>query len=85
MIKGEQDANENLEMLQLINANRCEAGAEGLSLDSRLCRAAQIRAKEMADNQYLAHSRPDGSDIFSVYGEVGVGRYEKYWVQLFAS
>lgn len=127
----EQTREMEQEMLQLINANRSEAGTGGLSLDGRLCRAAQIRAKEMADNQYLAHSRPDGSDIFSVYGEVGfefhgyyhygeniafghrsveevmtgwmhspghranilqqeyhlvgVGRYEKYWVQLFAS
>lgn len=127
----EQARETEQEMLQLINANRSEAGVGGLSLDSRLCRAAQIRAKEMADNQYLAHRRPDGGDIESVFGEVGfefhgyyrcgeniaagfrsvegvmtgwmyspghranilqkeyhvvgVGRYENYWVQLFAS
>ena len=42
-----------------------------------------IVSKEMADNRYLALSRPDGSDIFSVYGEVGC--FPRGIVQIFCS
>ncbi len=60
------------EMLKLINQERSNVGAGSLSLNKALCDAAFVRAKEMSDHHYFAHTRPDGSSVFGlVYSAMG--------------
>ena len=53
------------------NAERAKYGLKPLAVDSDLTKAAQIRAREIA--QKFSHTRPDGSSCFTVsdkaYGE----------------
>lgn len=56
------------QVLELINQHRKEAGVEPLVLGNKLCRAANIRAKEL--EELFSHDRPDGRRCFSVFGEV---------------
>lgn len=55
---------------ELVNSERRAAGKSALTLDSKLCEAAEIRAKEIAD--YFSHTRPDGSACFTVLDELGI-------------
>lgn len=41
-----------------------------LTLDENLCRAATVRAREIVSN--FSHTRPNGSDCFSVLAELGI-------------
>lgn len=52
------------EMLDLVNAERKKAGVSALVLDDELCKAAQVRAKEVGVK--FSHTRPDGSDCFTI-------------------
>lgn len=61
------------EMLALVNQARSEHGASALSLDSKLCDAANKRAQEIATK--FSHTRPDGRDCFTVLDEYGVSYY----------
>lgn len=56
------------QVLALVNQCRVEAGVEPLVLGDKLCRAANIRAKEL--EQLFSHDRPDGRGCFSVFAEV---------------
>lgn len=57
------------EVLRLVNEEREKAGISPLSLDTKLCAAADQRAKELVES--FAHVRPDGSDIATVLEENG--------------
>ncbi|MCM1578986.1 MAG: CAP domain-containing protein [Ruminococcus sp.] len=52
------------EMLKLVNELRAKNGTSALELDDELCKAAQVRAKELGEN--FSHTRPDGSECFSI-------------------
>lgn len=58
------------EVLRLVNIEREKAGKRPLSADTNLTKAAQVRAKEIADT--FSHSRPDGRDCFTAMKEAGV-------------
>lgn len=70
-----------VELLQLINDERAQAGIAPLSMgDSALNKAAQARAEELARN--YSYTRPDGSREFTVLAEYGVNNIsvgENYW------
>ncbi|MGN0618993.1 MAG: CAP domain-containing protein [Ruminiclostridium sp.] len=55
---------------EIVNSERKAAGKSALTLDSKLCEAAEIRAKEIAE--YFSHDRPDGSACFTVFEELGI-------------
>lgn len=61
------------EVLRLVNAERTSRGLSALQSDSNLSKAAQVRAKELTSS--YSHSRPDGSDCFTVFDECGVNGY----------
>lgn len=61
------------QMLALVNQARSEHGASSLSLDSKLCDAANKRAQEIATK--FSHTRPDGRDCFTVLDEFGISCY----------
>lgn len=54
----------------LVNAARRDAGLSELELDADLCAAAQARAQEIA--QSFSHTRPDGSNCFTILEEFGI-------------
>lgn len=64
-LKAESDANAEAyiayyqEVLKLVNEIRAEAGAEPLTLDTTLCKAASMRAIEMDYANYFEHERAD--------------------------
>lgn len=55
------------------NIEREKAGVAPLELDSELCAAADIRAKEVAGS--FSHTRPDGRGCFTVLDDAGYKYY----------
>lgn len=47
-----------------MNIRRAAAGLPPLSIDERLCRAAEDRMRDMEENGYWAHVSPDGRSPF---------------------
>ena len=70
-----------VELLQLINEERAQAGVAPLSIgSSELNAAAQARAKELATS--YSYNRPNGSREFTILAEYGVSDItvgENYW------
>jgi len=62
----------NAEAVQLLNKLRKEHGLNVLSWNpnSDLQKAAQLRAREI--EEYFSHTRPDGSDCFTVLKQFGL-------------
>ncbi len=56
-------------VLALMNEARAEEGTAALVLDDKLCEAAEIRAKELAE--LFSHERPDGTRCFTVLEDIG--------------
>jgi len=48
------------EVIGLINAERRALGLEALKYDNKLEQAARIRSRELYQNNYFAHTRPNG-------------------------
>lgn len=61
------------QMLALVNQARAEAGAAPLTLDSKLCDAADKRAEEITAK--FSHTRPNGSDCFTIFSEYGISSH----------
>ena len=61
------------QVLELVNEERAKVGASPLTLDSRLCAAADERAEEIT--VLFEHTRPDGSSCFTILREYGVSYY----------
>lgn len=73
------------QILSNTNTYRQEANAQAvngitdrgnLTLDNDLCVAACVRAVEMAYSKKYSHTRPNGSNCFSVVDEMGIS----YWM-----
>ena len=62
-----------LEVLQLVNQARADAGLAPLTADPALTAAAQTRAEELT--ALYSHTRPDGRSCFTALTEAGVA----YW------
>ena len=58
------------QILYYVNIEREKEGLSPLKLDDKLCRAADIRAKEITES--FSHTRPDGEEWSSVFAEVGL-------------
>lgn len=56
--------------LDILNQYRCSSGVSMFSLDEKLTKAANMRARELSI--YYSHRRPSGSSYSSVFGEFGV-------------
>ncbi len=50
-------------LLSLINQKRAEAGLNSLSEDPKLNQAAYMKAKDMLEKDYFAHTSPDGKGL----------------------
>ncbi len=58
------------EVFALVNKVRSENGLSALTLDTKLCKAAEVRAKEIVKT--FSHTRPNGTSCFTVLGEEGI-------------
>lgn len=58
------------QILQLVNVERAKAGLSALTLDEKLCGAAQVRAGESRTS--FSHTRPDGRSFSSVLADQGI-------------
>ena len=68
-VPGEPDSSEfAVEVLELVNIERENAGLEPLELDEDLVRLANIRAEEIVEN--FSHTRPNGTSCFTILEEV---------------
>lgn len=63
------------EVFRLVNVERASAGLKPLTLDTRLCTAAQKRAVEISTQKDIEHTRPDGTDCFTVLDEMKISYY----------
>lgn len=54
------------EVLRLVNKIRADAGVGPLMLDTTLCKAASMRALEMDYGNVMSHTRPNGTDCWTV-------------------
>lgn len=64
------------EVLRLVNAERAKKGVGALTLDTKLCSAAQIRANELT--RKFSHERPDGTSYDTALKEVNADRYSTW-------
>ena len=55
------------EVLRLVNKIRAEAGVGPMTLDTTLCKAASMRALEMDYANVMSHTRPNGTDCWTVF------------------
>ena len=62
-------------ILKYTNQYRKEKNAKALTLDNELCQAANIRALEMAYNDYFEHMRPNGDSYWTVLNDLKINRY----------
>lgn len=72
IIRSEQENQKLTEVLDYVNEERRAVGLPPLLLSDSLNTAATIRAQEMATHNLLSHTRPNGTECFSVFQEVGI-------------
>ncbi len=63
------------EVFRLVNVERASAGLKPLTLDTRLCTAAQKRAVEISTQTDIEHTRPNGTSCFTVLDEMNIPYY----------
>lgn len=56
-------------VVNLVNEERTEFGVGKLKTDATLTKAAQARARELAEGSYVEHSRPNGDSYLTVFSE----------------
>lgn len=59
-------------VVSLVNDERAEKNLSKLKTDSALSKAAQARARELAEKNYLEHTRPDGVSYMKVFSEYSI-------------
>lgn len=60
------------EMLSYVNAERAKVNLAPLSLDQALCDGAYLKSKDMADNNYFAHTSPSCGSPFDMMKSLGI-------------
>lgn len=69
-VKEEEKMDNYSDMLSILNGYRTQASVSPLEYDNNLSIAATIRAMEMAYSGTFSHTRPDGSDCFTVFNDL---------------
>ena len=60
------------EVLDYTNTFRKEANKKELVLDDELSNVAYLRAKEIAHNNMFSHTRPNGTNFFSILDDANI-------------
>lgn len=63
---------EEQQMLELINAERVKAGLKPLAVDLPLARVAEIKSRDMVDNNYFSHESPTYGSPFEMMDQFGI-------------
>lgn len=63
---------EELKLLSLVNEVRNQAGLPDLILDESLCHIAQLKARDMADNNYFGHTSETYGNPFEMMTAYGI-------------
>lgn len=63
------------EMLNYVNEYRSEVGANPLTIDNNLTKAAMVRAIELAWSEKFDHQRPNGTMCYTVCNDIGCKAY----------
>ena len=63
---------EQSRMLELVNAERAKAGLNPLKWDAELANVANIKAKDMVDNNYFSHTSPTYGSPFDMMKRFGI-------------
>lgn len=60
------------EILNIVNRYRSEAGIQPLVMDAKLTQGATVRAMEMGYANKYSHTRPNGTEPFTVLGDLNI-------------
>ncbi|MCT2535158.1 CAP domain-containing protein [Aquibacillus koreensis] len=61
-----------MQVVELTNQKRQENGLPPLSADQELTEVAQVKAKDMADNNYFSHTSPTYGSPFDMMNQFGI-------------
>lgn len=70
-ILGQEEAISSADLLVDMNTYRAEQHLPPLAADEKLSKAAFLKAQDMLQKQYWAHTAPDGTEPWKWYGDVG--------------
>lgn len=66
---------ETQKMLSLINQERTNKGLKTLILDEKLTSVAELKAKDMVENNYLSHTSATYGSIYTMIKNAGISYY----------
>ncbi|MDK2918554.1 MAG: hypothetical protein PWQ37_1287 [Candidatus Petromonas sp.] len=69
------DSSSVYKMLTLINDERTKSGLKPLTLNDKLTSVAQLKAEDMAKNNYLSHTSPTYGSIYTMIRNAGISFY----------
>ena len=69
---GNQSSSYGSEVTDLVNQQRSAQGLSPLSYDSELTKLAQLKAEDMAENNYFSHQSPTYGSAFDMMQSAGV-------------
>ena len=67
-----QIGSQQTKMLDLVNQERTKAGLKPLIWDASLANVAQVKAKDMVDNNYFDHNSPTYGSPFNMMKDFGI-------------
>ena len=69
-VLGQQAGISSYDLLVETNSYRQQAGLANLAIDTKLSQAAYLKAQDMIERQYWAHTAPDGTQPWKWLGDV---------------
>ena len=60
------------QMVNLVNSERAKAGVAPLKIDAKLTHVAEVKAKDMIDNNYFSHTSPTYGSPFDMMKTFGI-------------
>jgi uncharacterized protein YkwD len=70
-VLGKEEAISSADLLSDTNTYRIQQHLQPLTADDKLSRAAFLKAQDMLQKQYWAHTAPDGTEPWKWFGDVG--------------
>jgi len=67
-----QIGSQQAQMLEMVNQERAKAGLKPLAWDANLANVAQVKAKDMVDNNYFDHNSPTYGSPFNMMKNFGI-------------
>ncbi len=64
---------EIVELVDLVNARRTEAGCGDLAWHAAVAEVARAHSQDMQDRNFFSHTNPDGDDPFERLAAAGIG------------